>query len=193
MAKTPICSIENCGKSAVNIRGWCSGHYYRWRKHGDPTAGRTKFGDPAKFLHGVVFQHSGNDCLIWPYGRTTGGYAQIRVGKSKQYVHRMVCERTRGPAPSAQHEAAHDCGRGSEGCVNQEHVFWKLHTENEADKVTHGTHNRGERHNMAKLTETDVAKIKQMPGMQKDIGLLFGLTQSAVSNIKRGKRWKSLT
>lgn len=29
------CSIEGCD-GAVRARGWCSKHYQRWKKHGDP-------------------------------------------------------------------------------------------------------------------------------------------------------------
>lgn len=29
------CSIEDCGKK-VTARGWCSAHYTRWKRHGDP-------------------------------------------------------------------------------------------------------------------------------------------------------------
>jgi hypothetical protein len=29
------CKIEDCGKSAF-CRGWCSQHYTRWQRHGDP-------------------------------------------------------------------------------------------------------------------------------------------------------------
>jgi hypothetical protein len=36
-----VCSVEGCEK-AVNSRGWCSMHYYRWRKHGDPLSGAQK-------------------------------------------------------------------------------------------------------------------------------------------------------
>lgn len=32
------CSIEGCNKPA-KTRGWCPGHYHRWRKHGDPHKG----------------------------------------------------------------------------------------------------------------------------------------------------------
>ncbi len=29
-----ICSVPNCGRKAV-ARGWCQGHWQRWRDHGD--------------------------------------------------------------------------------------------------------------------------------------------------------------
>ena len=32
-----VCTIEGCS-SKVAARGWCSKHYYRWRKYGDPLA-----------------------------------------------------------------------------------------------------------------------------------------------------------
>lgn len=31
----PICSIEGCNKPHL-ARGWCSKHYTRWQRHGDP-------------------------------------------------------------------------------------------------------------------------------------------------------------
>lgn len=36
MAIPRICSVDGCGKT-VRARGWCSGHWGRWRKYGDPT------------------------------------------------------------------------------------------------------------------------------------------------------------
>jgi len=33
------CSIEGCERP-VYARGWCAGHWYRWRHHGSPSAGR---------------------------------------------------------------------------------------------------------------------------------------------------------
>jgi 5-methylcytosine-specific restriction endonuclease McrA len=34
-----LCAIENCGR-LVSKREWCNRHYLRWRRHGDPLAGR---------------------------------------------------------------------------------------------------------------------------------------------------------
>lgn len=35
MASSRLCSIPGCGKRRVG-RGWCSLHWQRWQKHGDP-------------------------------------------------------------------------------------------------------------------------------------------------------------
>lgn len=31
-----MCTVENCERKSM-ARGWCSMHWKRWRKHGDPT------------------------------------------------------------------------------------------------------------------------------------------------------------
>ena len=33
---TGVCSVIECDKQAKAPRGWCWGHYHRWRKYGDP-------------------------------------------------------------------------------------------------------------------------------------------------------------
>lgn len=38
MAAPKICAIDDCGNKAI-ARGWCSKHWSRWRKHGDPLKG----------------------------------------------------------------------------------------------------------------------------------------------------------
>ena len=39
MQATRTCSIDGCERCAEK-RGWCNAHYKRWRRHGDPMAGR---------------------------------------------------------------------------------------------------------------------------------------------------------
>ncbi len=33
-----VCTIDGCGKTASH-RGWCTAHYTRWQRHGDPVGG----------------------------------------------------------------------------------------------------------------------------------------------------------
>jgi hypothetical protein len=36
-----VCSVKDCGLPVL-ARGWCTAHYQRWRRHGDPLAGGTR-------------------------------------------------------------------------------------------------------------------------------------------------------
>ncbi|TGV15839.1 hypothetical protein EN816_00885 [Mesorhizobium sp. M8A.F.Ca.ET.173.01.1.1] len=193
MATKPLCSIPDCDKAAEK-RGWCTAHYKRWQRHGDPTLGRSPNGAAMDFYERAVLHYRGSNCLIWPFARNENGYGVLHVSSGSALVSRRVCEEVHGPAPSAIHEAAHSCGKGHEGCVAKGHVSWKTPRSNSTDKLAHGTHNRGERHPLAKLTEDEVRAIysdDRTP--QSVIAREYGVSFVTVSDIKRGRSWKWLS
>lgn len=185
MATLRLCSIPDCGKP-VKARGYCNAHYLRAKRHGDPLRGGTANGEPQRFFQNVVLPYDGNECLTWPFG-TAGGYG--RLGNAN--VSRLVCELANGAPPSSNYDAAHSCGNGHLGCVTKRHMSWKTRKENMADKITHGTHNRGERQYRAKLTEDKARQILALKGIMKqaDIASLMGVRQDQISRIQSGKRW----
>lgn len=81
---------------------------------------------------------------------------------------------------------AHSCGNGHTGCVNPNHLRWDTRTGNLSDKLIHGTHNRGEKSPVSKLTNQEVEKIRALLSVktQAEIALMFGVTQSNISKIK---------
>jgi hypothetical protein len=168
----------------------CQAHYYRLVAHGDPLAGRTAEGAPARFLQDAI-RYDGNDCLPWPFAENGKGYGVIWNGKRMQLVTRIVCEARHGPAPSPLHEAAHSCGKGHESCCTPAHLHWATHQENELEKVDHGTHRKGERHPLVKLSEEEVRQIRELKGvlLQREIAELYGIKRTQVSRIHSGKRW----
>jgi len=186
------CSIHGCVKP-IHGNGLCHAHCRRMRIYGDPLAGKTPRGTALKFFENEVLSHKGNDCLIWPFGQQPNGYAQIWVDGRYVYTHRLVCERTHGLPPTQEHHAAHDCGKGHEGCVNPRHLRWATSKENEADKRAHGTIVRGERCYNARLTKPDVKAIYQMHGTCREIAARFNVSAKTVSNIKTGKAWRHVT
>lgn len=190
MAKPRICSVEDCGKRHYG-RGFCIGHWQRWKKHGDPKAGKTPHGEMSRFFREVVLPYDGDQCLVWPYSRTVNGYAQLNCGRQKLSVHRLVCEDAYGPPPTRLHEVAHSCGNRS--CVARTHLRWATHVENEADKLAHGTHQFGERNPQSRLTDAEVEQIRALRGQQtqREIAAKFNVSQSAVSFIQTGSRWPS--
>jgi hypothetical protein len=194
MAKSRICSIEGCGKPH-HCRGYCRRHYERVRKHSDPETclkPRADSGSLQKFFQDIVLPYKGEVCLIWPFSRDEHGYAVMSApaGTSRK-VHRHACAAVNGPPPTPKHEAAHLCGRGHLGCCAPTHTAWKTRTENEDDRVKHGTDNRGTRQGRHKLKEHDVLAIRSLAGKmtQSKIAEQFGVSISSIRSIQRRKNW----
>lgn len=187
------CSVSGCGRKHWG-RTYCRRHYDRWYRNGDPISGRAFDGEALDYLNSNVISHATDDCLQWPYTRNSAGYGQLVIDGVRVSVTRYVCEQTYGPAPSENHQAAHSCGKGGEGCCSPAHLSWKTAEENEADKILHGTRAQGERHGCAKLTEVEVRLIRGMRGTKthKEIGNRFGASKTQIGDILRGKSWASL-
>lgn len=198
MATQAVCSVMGCDKPIhVTSRGWCRAHYLRWTRHGDPEAGgrmQAAAGEAVKFLEEQAVTHAGNDCLTWPFARSRGS-AMIYIDGRNARAARIICERVHGPPPSADHEAAHSCGGDHLGCVNPRHLRWATGAENNQDKLAHGTHNRGERHNLSRLTEGDVRAIRASRGAesQRALAKRHGVSISTIKDIHAGRTWGWLT
>ncbi len=193
MANSRLCSIPGCGKR-VKARGWCSSHYCRWAMHGDPIGGGTHKGDAMRYYLDVVLVYHGSKCLIWPFARDSQGYGVVRSGGKSMRVHRKVCEAVNGPPQSPDHEAAHSCGKGHEGCCTRRHLEWKTKKENADDRLIHGTHNRGERQWGAKITEAQAREILALKGLiaQRHIAEMFSVSISIVGSIHSRRTWSWL-
>ena len=136
----------------------------------------------------------GDGCVTWPYARDKSGIAKVRFKGRMQNAARVVCELVHGPAPDETSQAAHSCGLSHLACIAPWHISWKTPKENQADRVVHGTHGRGEKCPTAKLSAQDVADIRELAKsiVQRDIAAYYGIGQQHVSDIVRGKKWRSL-
>ena len=194
MAINPVCSIPGCINPPL-AHGWCPAHYQRWRRHGDPVGGNTSRGEPLRYLLDTVLAYDGDDCLPWPYAQDQNNHGKVwHEGKVKR-VARLVCELAHGPAPTPEHEAAHSCGKAHEACCAKRHLSWKTPVANQADKIVHGTTNRGERCGTSKFTEADIREIRMLKGymLQREIAEMYETTQGHVSSIHSEERWGWLT
>jgi len=108
-------------------------------------------------------------------------------------VHRIVLESFIGPCPKGM-EGCHNNGVSTDNrLVN---LRWDTHINNEADKLIHDTHSRGDRNGNAKLTEEGARTIKQWlkngEGTQADLARKLNVSPSTIGKIKSGKLWKWL-
>lgn len=193
MATNRICSIPDCGKKHV-CRGFCASHYDRFRRNGDPLAGRTPKGYAIKYVHSTILKETGSECFPWPFAKTSG-YGMMNVDGKNIHAHRYVCIMAHGDPPTDKHEAAHECGNGNRGCVNPNHLSWKTSKENQQDRLRHGTATRGINNPRAKLSEGQVLEIFSLRGTesQSETAGRFGVGQTTVSSIQRGRLWGFVT
>jgi hypothetical protein len=141
------------------------------------------------FFQNVVLPYDGDECLTWPYADDGKGYGVLWIDKALAYVHRLTCQEQNGPAPSPEHEAAHECGKGHLGCVTKRHMAWKTHADNMDDKFIHGTVQRGEEVGTAKLQLEQVRQIKRKTMRAEDAAEKFGVSIATVYSIRRGENW----
>lgn len=123
------------------------------------------------------------------------GYLIVTVSINGQRftrkLHRLVCEAFHGPSNALHREAAHlDGNRANAGADN---LKWVSHAENVSHKAGHGTAQAGERHPRSRLTADQVTGIRASRSRYSDIAKLYGISWHTVSDIRRGRRWKSVS
>ena len=136
-----------------------------------------------------------------PRARTAGGYMKLREytggywGKDiirdgrKTWIlaHWAVAEAFIGPRPPGL-EVAHLNGNPADNRV--ENLAYKTRAANEADKVLHGTHLRGERLPSSKLKWDQVCEIRESKERQIDLARKFGVGRTAIQRIQSGETWR---
>ncbi len=133
------CSVDLCENIERGKTGLCEEHYRINLRYGSPEFKRNKRaknGEPEKFIE-IAKKYTGDDCLIWPYGKDKDGYGWC----GGEAVHRIVCP---GEPKGERDQAAHYCGNPS--CVNPNHLRWATKSENMQDKHLHGTMPVGDKH-----------------------------------------------
>lgn len=187
------CSVSGC-EQKHHAKGFCAVHHSRWKKYGDPNKALWFRGDRIAFIKKAA-NYSGNECLLWPFGRDQHGHATVFWKGKKRKAARVVCELTNGRSTKSKPEAAHNCGNGHLGCLTPKHLRWDTHAGNMADMVRHGTSNRGQKNPNSKLSEQDVKKIRELLDErlpQNIIAKRFKVDPSSISNIFRGRNWEWL-
>lgn len=129
------CKFEDCG-SSHHARGYCSKHYSRWKRYGDPSVNRQpkrkSLADALSTKVDLV-----GDCLVWNGSKTNLGYGQIYVEGKLKLVHRVAWELSKGQIPGRM-EIDHTCW--SRACVNVDHLRIAEHKQN--SRNLSGAHSR---------------------------------------------------
>lgn len=191
------CAIPDCTGS-VYSRGWCSIHYWRWHRHGDPLI----LLKPHSF-HGKTSKTEPNGTptyVSWHAMRQR--VRDKNTAYAKRYVDRGIgCD----PRWDLFENFLADMGErppDPEGWTSRK-SYWSL-DRIDNDKgygpdncrwATPSEQQRGQRDRKAKLTIDQVLEIRQRREtgeMAKDIAPLFKIAVSTVYAIADRRTWKSL-
>ena len=113
----PTCSLDGCDKLTM-ARGWCEGHYRRWRRTGSPYgAAERRFGG-ARFLEANI-DYAADGCWNWRNASARDGYGMVKIANKNRRAHRVVYEMLVGPIPDGL-TIDHLCR--NRACVNPAHL-----------------------------------------------------------------------
>lgn len=125
------------------------------------------------------------------------GYHQISLcgekGIKQSLIHALVLEVFVGPRPNG-YQCRHLDGNKDNNHVSN--LSWGTNSENERDKLLHGTSNIGERHSMSKLTNENVIEIRRRRSNGESLKTIandFSVSIGAISRISIRKTWKHVT
>lgn len=131
-------------------------------------------------------------CRLWRGGKSAAGYGKTFHDGKCRYVHNVAWEVYRGPIPKGKH-VLHNCPGGDDpSCWNPEHLWLGTKADNAADRDKKGRQAKGEVTGAAKLTNREVLAIRADHRLGCEIAAAYGLSASAVSDIKTGKSWRHL-
>jgi HNH endonuclease len=145
-----------------------------------------------KFL-AKVCPDAASGCWLWRGLVRPDGYGATRFEGREQGAHRVAWQLFRGEIAKGI-VVCHKCD--VRACVNPEHLFLGTAAENVQDMAQKGRSPRGEKHGSAKLTAEQVSRIKTMLAEDRlymsEIAREFGVSQTTIGAIKRGKTWKTV-
>lgn len=151
------------------------------------------------------FVNKTESCWLWTGGTNNQGYGLASLpghNGGKMLAHRYFYELANGPIPEGM-RVCHNCPGGDNPlCVNPAHLFLGTQAENVHDMWKKGRQGgqftaeavRGENGVKAKLTAEQVAEIRRKhrenPQPYRVLAAEYGVDQTLVGQIIRGKIWK---
>ena len=135
------CKEKDCSQRVFS-RGWCSAHYKRWYRHGDPQAGGTsrRFTEVCSAPVEIRLRHmlsvdAKSNCWVWHGEVNSNGYGRLRHHGKRWLAHRLAFTVWNTPIPIGL-QVNHTCDNRL--CLNPQHLWLGTQSENIKDAILKG-------------------------------------------------------
>lgn len=133
-------------------------------------------------------------CWLWTGFKNAQGYGIFKAEGKNIRAHCFSWELENGQIPEGM-LVCHHCD--VKPCVRPDHLFSGTHLDNALDAAMKGRlimpDNSGERHGMAKLTQSQVAEIRKLYRPYqvtcKDLAVVYGVGWKTIAAIVQNRRW----
>ena len=206
------CLIDDCDRK-VRSRGWCSKHWQRWYKHGDPHKVFPPRNGPqlpplVRFWAKVDKTTTPDGCWTWTAGCDQDGYGHFKTDSRTWRAARWIFNQTNDSPLAGKEQVRHRCDNPP--CVRPDHLIRGTQVDNSRDMVERERSARGDLHGArlhpetirrgvintaAKLTDDQVREIRARYAsgeIQVVLDAAFNVTQAAISCITRRATWTHL-
>lgn len=185
------CSIDHCGRNSV-ARGYCTNHYYAFRKYGDARK------IVLKQHHGLTLKErffryvkQTDGCWEWLSYVDPNGYGRLNYNGKPMLASRISYLLHFGEIPAGM-AVCHKCDKPS--CTNPDHLFLGTQADNVADMHAKGRDRKrglkGSLHHQAKLNDQAVREIRANSDSDAVIAKRYGVSSPTIHAIRVGKTWR---
>lgn len=129
-------------------------------------------------------------CHVCVSHRRTRGYPRANVRGEPIRLSRYIFEATYGPIPPDMH-VCHSCD--NRACINPEHLFLGTAEDNNRDMQAKGRDAVGERNGAAKLTNEQVAIIRNSPDTNTELSHKLGVSRTTVRDARVYRTWRHVS
>lgn len=182
------CSINGCDRNH-RTKGYCSMHYLRFRRHGNPSE---RFWGKSKAFASKALNTETDNCILWPFSKGNG-YPNMIVDGKCVTVTRWILQKATGESGEGLQASHKPVICHNPACINKRHLYWATVKQNNADKLLDGTQTFGQDHHTSKLSNRQVLAIIKDSRPCSQIARDYNVSASTIKSIVNRKTWTHLT
>jgi hypothetical protein len=191
-----MCKVDGCISKLRGGLGYCSKHYQRFKKHGDPNKGIKLHGSIEERFWRFVDKSDDDSCWNW-FGQKINGYGRISLGAkslASDGSHRVSWKMHNKQEIPKGMFVMHSCDNPS--CVNPKHLSLGTPKDNSDDMIAKGRKKQvihiGEKNGKSIIKPEIVRFIRSSDLSHAELARQLNISNGCVRSVRSKRTWKHI-